>query len=245
LPVPSDLQEGVDRASALGANLFFLDVATALAWDALAARGGPPSGMGIGHYLALIGGNEQGDPDGSVQVLFFTDEHVPRLAYRVRVKPAGETASEVLALDPPGIVHEPLMTLLNARLLALEAIPPTTQALNPVLLPQRSGQIVVYLLAATQQPNVAVLGRHYRVEVSSDGTAVESVTALSGAEREVPTRDSSGQKVVALAVTDGAAEHPSETHVFASRMANVPIYVTTGRGRWKVRASGIDYLGTP
>ncbi len=245
LPVPFDLQEGVERASALGANLFLLDASTALAWDALAARVGPPSGVGIGHYLALIGGNEEGDPDGSVQVLFFTDEHVPRLAYRVRIRPGGEKGSEVLALDPPGIVHEPLMTLLNARLLALEAIPPTTQALNPVLMPQRNGQIVVYLLAATQQPNVAVLGRHYRVEVSSDGTEVETVTALSGAEREVPTRNSSGQRVVALAVTDGAAEHPTETHVFASRMANLPIYVTTGRGRWKVRASGIDYLGTP
>jgi hypothetical protein len=33
--------------------------------------------------------------------------------------------------------------------------------------------------------------------------------------------------------------------VFASRLANVPIYVTTGRGRWKVRATGIDYLGPP
>ena len=245
LPVPFDLQEGVERASALGANLFLLDASTAMAWDALAARIGPPSGMGIGHYLALIGGNEQSGPDGSVQVLFFTDEHVPRLAYRVRVRPGGEKPSEVLAQDPPGVVHEPLMTLLNARLLALEAIPPTKQALNPVLIPQRNGQIVVYLLAATQQPNVAVLGRHYRVEVSPDGTEVEAVTALSGAEREVPTRNSSGQRVAALAVTDGAAEHPTETHVFASRMANVPIYVTTGRGRWKVRASGIDYLGSP
>src|SRR5688572_33376866 len=81
LPVPFDLQEGVERASALGANLFLLDASTALAWDALAARLGSPSEMGIGHYLALIGGNEQSGPDCPVQVVFFTDQHVPRLAY--------------------------------------------------------------------------------------------------------------------------------------------------------------------
>jgi hypothetical protein len=245
LPVPADLQPAIERASALGANLFLLDASTALAWDALATRIGPPNAAGVGHYLALIGGNGHGQPDGSVQVLFFTDEYVPRLAYRVRVSMGKAPRSEVMQLDPPMVVHEPLMTLLNARLLALEALPTTKQALNPVVIPQRNGRIVVYLLGATRERNVAVLGRHYRVEVSPDGTEVESVTALSGAELELPTEDRSGHRVSALAITDAAATHPTETHVFASRMANLPIYVTTGRGRWKVKASAIEYLGKP
>jgi hypothetical protein len=49
----------------------------------------------------------------------------------------------------------------------------------------------------------------------------------------------------ALSIVDGESEHPTEMHVFASRMADVPIYVTTGRGRWKVRAYNIDFLGKP
>jgi hypothetical protein len=77
LPVPADLQPAIERASALGANLFLLDASTALAWAALATRIGPPNAAGVGHYLALIGGNGHGQPDGSVQVLFFTDEYVP------------------------------------------------------------------------------------------------------------------------------------------------------------------------
>lgn len=242
LPVPLDLQEGVARANILGTNLFLLDVATARAWDALAARVDAPAQLGIGHYLALVGDDDEGRPDGSIEVLFFSDDEVPRLDYRVRVG-GSRRAPEVLVEDPPGVVHEPLMTLLNARWLALESVPRTHQVVNTVLLPQRNGQIVVYVLAATAQPNVAVLGRHYRVEVAEDGAEVVRVTALSNAELELPTRDRAGQRLAALAITDGDAEHPTETHVFASRLANVPLYVTTGRGRWKVRATGIDYLG--
>lgn len=243
LPVPYDLQEGVERASALGANLFLLDVATARAWDALAERIGPPAEHGVGHYLALMGGSDDGRPDGSVQVLFFTDEHVPRLAYRVRIGRGPRWDSDVLEQDPPGLVHEPLMTLLNARLLALEAIPTPKQAMNCVVIPQRNGQIVVYLLAATNQPNVAVLGPHYRVDIAEDGAEVDTITALSGSRLQLSTRDRAGQRLAALTITDAGTEHPTESHVFASRMANLPIYVTTGRGRWKVRASAIDYLG--
>jgi len=79
--------------------------------------------------------------------------------------------------------------------------------------------------------------------VTEDGSQLVSVTALSKDELELPTRDRSGQRLAALAVTEGDVDHPTETHVLASRLANVPIYVTTGRGRWKVRATGIDYLG--
>jgi hypothetical protein len=245
LPVPFDLRDGVERARAVGSNLFVLDAATALASDAIAPRSTLPDAPAIGHYLAFLGGNEQGLPDGSVQVMFFTDEFVPRLAYRVRVVPGRESRSEVLEQQPPAVVHEPLMTLLSARQLALEARPPTQQAVNPVLLPQRNGQIVVYLMAATQQPNVAVLGRHFKVEVSSDGAEVENVTALSGGALEMPTRDGTGRRVPALAVRAPGTDHPTETHVFASRMANLPIYVTTGRGLWKVQASRIYFLGAP
>jgi hypothetical protein len=242
LPVPFDLQESVERANILGTNLFLLDVATAGASEALVERIGPLAQKGIGHYLALMGDDDDGRPDGSVEVLFFSDGDVPQLEYRVRVG-GKRRAPEVRVENPPGVVHEPLLTLLNARWLALEAVPRTNQVVNTVLMPQRNGQIVVYVLAATSHPNVAVLGRHYRVEVAEDGAEVVSVTALSKDELELPTRDGSGQRLAALAITEGSVDHPTETHVFASRLANVPIYVTTGRGRWKVRATGIDYLG--
>ena len=243
LPVPFDLQEGVERANILGTNLLLLDVATAHAQQALAERIGPLEQRGISPYIALMGGDDNGKPDGSIQVLFFTGDDVPRLMYRVLVGGEGRHTAEVFEQEAPNVVHEPLLSLLNARWLALEAVPHTNQDVNTVLLPQRSGKIIVYVLAASSHPNVAVLGRHYRVDVAEDGAAVESVTALSKAELELPTRDRSGQRLAALSITDGEADHPTETHVFASRLANVPLYVTTGRGRWKVRATGIDYLG--
>jgi hypothetical protein len=240
-PVPFDLQAAVERANVLGTNLFLLDVATARAWSALAEHLGAPDQHGIAHYLALMGDDDEGRPDGSVEVLFFTDDDVPRLAYRVLV--GARRSAEVRMEDPPALVHEPLMTLLNARMLALEAVPRSSQVVDTVLMPQRSGQILVYVLGASTEPNVAVLGPHYRVEVAEDGAEVERVTALSKAELELPTRDRSGQRLSTLAITEGDVDHPTETHVFASRLANVPLIVTTGRGRWKVRATGIDYLG--
>lgn len=243
LPVPFDLQEAVERATILGTNLFLLDAATARARQALAREVGPIEAGRVGHYLALMGDDGSGRLDGSVQVLFFTEDQVPTLIYRVLVRADAARTAVVTAQDPPGVVHEPLMTLLSARQLALGAVPRTQQALSTVLMPQRSGQIVVYLLAATEEPNVAVLGRHYRVEVAEDGAAVDRVTALADAELELPTRDREGHRLAALAITQGGLEHPTETHVFASRVANLPIYITTDRGRWKVQPAGIDYLG--
>jgi len=243
LPVPYDLQEAVEEASILGTHLFLLDAATARATEALAASIGPLDRSPVRHYLAVMGDDDEGKPDGSVQVLFFEGETVPVLAYRVQVSADPRRAASVLRQDPPGVVHEPLTSLLNARWLALETVPRSQQGVSTVLMPQRNGTIVVYVLGATSQPDTAVLGRHYRVEVTEDGAQVLSVTALSKDELELPTRDRSGQQLAALTITDGEVDHPTETHVLASRLANVPIYVTTGRGRWKVRASGIDYLG--
>lgn len=241
LPVPADLRAGIERAVALGTHLFQLEASTAQAWDALTGRAGSPEG--VGHYLALMGGRREGQLDGAVQVLFFTDEHVPRLSYQVHVSGGPEPSSRVIEHDPPRLVHDPLMSLLNARLLALEALPPTAQRFNPVLIPHRDGHLVVYLLAASRQPGVAVLGRHYRVDVSEDGSEVENVTALSPSQLELSTRDRAGQRLAALTISEQGAEHPSEAHVFASRTANLPIYVNTSRGRWKVGASAIQYLG--
>ena len=243
LPVPYDLQEAVEEASILGTHLFLLDAATARASHALSERIGPLEQSPVRHYLAVMGDDAEGKPDGSVQVLFFVGETVPVLAYRVLVSADPRRPASVMQHEPGGVVHEPLTSLLNARWLALEAVPRSQQGVSTVLMPQRNGTIVVYVLGATRQPNTAVLGRHYRVEVAEDGAQVVSVTTLSKDELELPTRDRTGQRLAALAITDGNVEHPTETHVLASRLANVPIYVTTGRGRWKVRATGIDYLG--
>lgn len=245
LPVPADLRARVLRASSIGARLFVLDTATALAWDALRAVRESPGAPRVGHHLAFLGSDAQGLPDGSVQVMFFTEEHVPRVAYRVRVIAGPVARSEVVVQNPPGVVHEPLMTLLNARQIAIEALPSMNQALNPVLIPEQGGAIAVYLMGASSQPNTAVLGRHFRVEVSPDGTEIEAIETLAGAMLEVPTADGTGQRRAALAVVAEGTEHPTEAHVFASRMADVPIYVITPRGRWRVRAAAIDYLGEP
>src|SRR5690606_18301665 len=114
---------------------------------------------------------------------FFSDDEVPQLGYRVIVGGA-RRRPEVRVEPPPGIVRDPLMTLLNARWLALEAVPRSQQGVRTVLMPQRNGQIVVYVLATPSEPHVAVLGPHYRIEVAEDGAEVVRVMALSKEELE-------------------------------------------------------------
>ena len=55
--------------------------------------------------------------------MFFAGDDVPRLRYRVLVGGEGRHQAQVYEQEPPGTVHDPLLTLLNARWLALEAVP--------------------------------------------------------------------------------------------------------------------------
>ena len=120
------------------------------------------------------------------------------------------------------------------------------QPLNPVLLPgEMIGErgILVYLLAGTTKPNVAVLGRHFRVLTSDDGARLVRFTPLSKVALELPTRAPAGTSAAALAVSHLVTDFPLETHVFASLLNKLPIYVVTRRGYWCVDGDRIRFLG--
>jgi hypothetical protein len=85
------------------------------------------------------------------------------------------------------------------------------------------------------------MGRHFRVIIGKDGTTVQSVTALSKAPSELSTYEK-GKKVDSLVTTQESTEYPLETHVFASMLAGVPIYVRTTRGVWLVDREKIHLL---
>lgn len=242
--VPEDLRGAVARASAVGRQLYVLDKVAATATDVLLAKVPDPGSQGIGGYIPLQQADAAGQPARSFLVTFYTRELPPRVAYEVTLTQGAKPSLE--AFSPPKAMLPELMLLVRARQRAIDALPKPTQPINPVLLPAEAiGEhgILVYLLAGTTKPNVAVLGKHYRAVVSEDGARLAQLTPLSKGILELPTEDPSGGRVVGLTVTHIVTDSPLETHVFASLLAKLPIYVVTRRGLWRVEADRIDFLG--
>jgi hypothetical protein len=240
LPVPADLVEPLARSSGIGRLLYVLDRVAAIGTDALLAEVPDPGRHGIAGYIPMQESEDDGTPKSSFLVSFYTGETPPRIAYTVRVAPG--TKPVVDTFLPPKDTLPAFAAFVRARQLAMASADLSGQPLNPVLIPGEAiGEkgILVYLLAGTKKPDVVVLGRHTRVLVSEDGARVLAVTPLTKAVLEAPTRGS----LAAVVVSQFATDYPVETHVFASLVSKLPIYVITERGTWRVNGEAIAFLG--
>jgi len=115
--------------------------------------------------------------------------------------------------------------------------------MNPVVLPAGvigEEGVLVELLAGTEKADTVVLGKHYRVIVTSDGRRVKRIMPLSRGILEL-AKDTSA---VALTVSHIVTDYPLETHVFSSMLNHVPIYVGTERGVWLVKGDSISLLSS-
>ncbi len=245
--IPAELAPLVEQATRLGRELFGNDRASSRATDALAAKLGSLEDRGIGGYFAVHESDDAGKPVPSWIVYFTSDEAPPRVLHRVRVALEAR-APEVLDTPEPLPLAAELAPLAAARERAIEAGAPYEQSVNPVVLRGRDAGVEglrVYLLAATDQPGIAVLGRHVCVELSADGTRVVQVRPLSKGVIEIPLATPANERVHALSVTHVLGDTPSEAHVFASLAYGLPIFVGTARGLWKVEAGTVQYFGTP
>ena len=126
----------------------------------------------------------------------------------------------------------------SARLLALENIERRcSDRYNTIALkdPESDGWLV-WALAATVDPNLILIGGHYRFTISADGKTIRARDALSTSCLRFETKkDSAGSfmsHVVSLT--------PVETHAFASLAYGKTFHVGTEDGRaWRVDAGRI------
>lgn len=244
LEVPADLEQNIQTSSRVGRRIWVLDMAALVGTDTLLEHVPDPKAAGLGGYLPLPESFGYGPPQDSLVVLFYTDEFPQRVRYQVRVFSGAPPIFE--EFDPPAPITPDLSRLIRARELALAARPPTKQLANPVVLPGAligEDAVLVYVLAGTKQSGLAIFGRHFKARVSVDGTKLLSMTPLSKSELEVPTRNEAGDKVVSLVVSHLVTEYPLETHVFTSLLIQVPVYVSTRRGVWRVDGDKIDLIG--
>jgi hypothetical protein len=239
--IPADLRSAVDRASALGQEIYLQDKAGSIGTDTLMAAVKTLEDKGLAGFLALREGDESGRPRPSYRVLFYGTETDPLIRYEVHVPVERGKRPSLDPIDPPRRVPEPLAKLVRARQTALDVAGPFNHAMNPVVLPDPDGGILVYLLAAPTQAKTVVLGKHFRVRLTTEGI-VKTVEPLSKGALELSTATSSGERHKALFVTQIVTSYPLETHVAASLAADLPLYVATERGLWSVEGGSISYV---
>lgn len=243
VPIPLELRDQIRHSSEIGRQLYLLDKVAAIGTDVLLENVKDIEAAGIAGYLPMREGDGHGKPKDSWLVSFFTSEAPPRIAYEVRVAFHGKPTLE--AFNPPKPSKAGFALLAHARELAISAVPRTGQPINPVLLPaEANGEhgILVYLLAGTTKPDVAVFGKHFRVLVSGDGSTVQYAKPLSNTALELPTRAPEGAELAALMVTQVVTDFPLETHVFTSLLTKKLLYVGTRRGIWRVDGERISLL---
>ena len=244
LPIPSEFRSHIRKAEGIGGQLYTLDKVAAIATDVVMKRVPDFRSKGVGGYLPLREAGDDGRPKDSFVVTFFTADDPPKTLYEIRIKP--NSPAEFEAFDPPRITTDSFASWVRARAAAIAALPAVRQPLNPILLPAGANDengVLVYLIAGTSKPNVAVFGQHFRVLIPEDGGTPTYVMPLSRSAIEVPvTGGPDGGKPVGLMVTHLVTDWPLETHVLVSLQWRVPVYVGTRRGVWRVDGDRITLV---
>jgi hypothetical protein len=93
---------------------------------------------------------------------------------------------------------------------------------------------IVYLLAATTEPGVTVMGGHYRAHMSEDGKRLLGIRPFSKACMEMKPDAPADGKLVGMVVTHLLDPTPVETHVFISLNSRLPLVVSTGKHLWQI-----------
>ena len=223
----------IEIVTKLAAEIYRQDTYAAEATDLLLQGPGGPSALereGV-RGLWVVTGNDR-------EVIRFVREAPDGFtaAYDVTFLP--DQRPVVSRVKNPRLSEAELAQLRARQLARRQVSQPCAQQYNTVALPDgSSGNLLIYALAATDDPNLVLIGGHYRITVSGDGRSVRLVEKLSKSclalkKNEVPR----GGKLSALLATHVVSEFPLETHGYLSLLHKQPLYIRTKKGMWKVDA---------
>lgn len=250
VPLPPEAQQPVARALGIGRLLFEYDKVAAEGTDVMLAATDAADRANTGGYLVLRG-------EQRWSVVFFTKDEDPRISARITVEPGKPSVFQRVRPAEPASEAERIA--IRARQAAIAAVPRIVQRLNPVVFTgadavevrRLAGEIdgapsdekvIVYLLAASARPNVAVLGRHYRAVARTDGT-IEKIEPMSKTALEIPGPPPGVKSGgVFMFVTHVLGDWPTEAHVFASLLYRQSVFVITSRGNFHVEGDRIEGL---
>lgn len=175
---------------------------------------------------------------GAVQVPGLMEAFtLPDGSWRQTVDHAGILAS--VTSRPLSVSETSQFTALQLAI-AQSVVPSGAETLN-ILTVQVDDAWWVYLLPATTDPDVTVMGGAVSVEVSGD-----LVTGVYHHGQLVYTqpKEENGMVAAAASLTIPSMGCPSETFVFSSlQYENLPIVLTDAEGIWGIRGAAITWLG--
>jgi len=238
IPLTAEEVSRIERTEDLGRRIYLHDVYAAQATALLlahgvdladvSARGWITEGRENGCTVTFVGG----DPEQwqSVCVVTFAERTEPN----------------IILVDRD--LSETQAAMFNARQLALENVEKScSDAYNTVVIPRVDGPgWLAYALAATNDPNLIIVGGHYRVTASADGRTVlerrgftKDCLVLSKRPKDLPP----GVEATAYTLGHILDDIPTEVHVFLSLLYGKPLYVMTADRRlWSVEGGKITML---
>jgi hypothetical protein len=168
-------------------------------------------------------------------------DDTPRSLLRVRCIEANNCTVERPAEPPP--LSERNAAQLHAIATASQhaSFEPTSERYNQVVIPTADSRWAVYLIAATTDPNLVMLGRHYRFLVSADGASVVEWRAFSKTALALelhPAGMPEGASLEALVVSHLLDPIPTELHVWAALNYRTKLGVMTGSTLWMIDVDG-------
>lgn len=224
----------VERAGAVGWELYQHDQAAWHGTDAMLAEIANPSGEGLAGWIT------ERTPQGVALIFVREDGADLFAAYRslYRDGEVRETGRESRRLT------ETEARLFRARSLAVAAMPDGRCAptYNSVVLPRAERgadgvDVDVYLMPASENMRQIPLGGHYRLGVDSEVGVVREMARFTNG---CITLDAGGG-AAALMITQLIGDTPTEVHVFESLTVGLPIYVSARSGLWAVEGRNIRF----
>jgi len=134
--------------------------------------------------------------------------------------------------------------LLAKQAFTIDDIEPCAEFLpmNTIVIPSDNdeGQFL-YVMSATKRPDLAIVGRHFRFNVSKDGRSLSNRVSFSNGCLGLSKATPNGARPVGLMTSHIKTAHPQEHHVFLSLVHDVPLFVMTTQNNqvWKVDGTKI------
>ncbi len=228
----------IERTEKLGRAIYTHDQYAARATDLAAA-----------HQVDLVKAGAHGwitesRPDGCTVTFVATDSQPWRSVCVVTF--TGHAEPNIVLTNKD--LTEPQSAMFSARQLAIESVEkPCSEVYNTVVIP-RDGEPgwVAYALAATDDPDVIVVGGHYRATTSADGRTIlerrgftRSCLTLSKRPKDMP----SGAELSAYTMSHLLDNTPTEIHIFINLHYGKPLYVATPDGcYWYIKDGKVRLL---
>jgi hypothetical protein len=150
-----------------------------------------------------------------------------------------------IEIEPDRVISDEELSMLDARTAAIEdGFNSCSDRFNSVVMPIDTDEEawVVYILAATTNPNAIVVGGHSRIRVDKHTNEVLEVEALSSSclTLDKSKLNAPGSEGAMILVTHRASPMPTPIHPFLSLLHQRPVIVLSERGHWVVNGSSIS-----